>query len=118
MHEYKQIIIVRTDLKMGKGKTAAQVAHAAILACNKTRTINTSWLKEWELSGSPKIVLKINDLDELLTLKNKIEQINLPVAYVQDSGLTQLEPGTITCIGIGPAPSNLLEPITGGLSLL
>ena len=103
---------------MGKGKIAAQVAHAAILACDKTRTINTGWLKEWEFSGSPKIILKINDLDELLMLKNKIEQINLPVAYVQDSGLTQLEPGTITCIGIGPAPSNLLEPVTGGLSLL
>ena len=100
MHDYKQIIIVRTDLKMGKGKTAAQVAHAAILACNETRIANSNWLKEWELSGSPKIILKINDLDELLLLKTKIEKIKLPVVYVQDKGLTQLEPGTITCIGM------------------
>ena len=46
---------------MGKGKTAAQVAHAAVLACNETRITNSNWLREWELSGSPKIVLKIKD---------------------------------------------------------
>jgi peptidyl-tRNA hydrolase, PTH2 family len=114
----KQVIIVRKDLKMGIGKLAAQVAHAAILASEKTRNKNFEWFKEWFTVGQPKIILKINSLKELEEIHKLGQFNNLPTAIVIDAGLTQLDPGTATCLGIGPAPDNLIDKITGGLRLL
>jgi PTH2 family peptidyl-tRNA hydrolase len=114
----KQVIIVRKDLKMGIGKLAAQVAHAAILASEKTRNKNFEWFKEWFTVGQPKIILKVNSLKELEEIHKLGQFNNLPTAIVIDAGLTQLDPGTATCLGIGPAPDNLIDKITGGLRLL
>ncbi|MGB9730337.1 MAG: peptidyl-tRNA hydrolase Pth2 [Thermoprotei archaeon] len=115
---YKQVIIVRADLKMGKGKLAAQVAHAAVLAAEICRNTRPFWHKEWMNEGQKKIVVKVNNLDELLKIKETAEAKGLPTALIQDAGLTQLEPGTITTLGIGPAPKDLLDPITRHLKLL
>jgi len=116
--ELKQVIIVRKDLKMGSGKLAAQVAHAAILSSEKARNRNIELLKGWFEGGQPKIVLKVNSLEDLEKI-NKLGQFNnLPTAIVRDAGLTQLEAGTATCVGIGPAPEYLIDKITGGLKLL
>ncbi|HEX6672828.1 MAG TPA: peptidyl-tRNA hydrolase Pth2 [Nitrososphaeraceae archaeon] len=116
--ELKQVIIVRKDLKMGSGKLAAQVAHAAILSSERARNRNMEWFKVWFEGGQPKIVLKVNSLEDLEKL-NKLGQFNnLPTAIVRDAGLTQLEAGTATCVGIGPAPDYLIDKITGGLKLL
>ncbi len=116
--ELKQVIIVRKDLKMGSGKVAAQVAHAAILSSEKARNKNIEWFNGWFNLGQPKIILKVNSLEELERI-NKLGQFNnLPTAIVRDAGLTQLEAGTATCVGIGPAPDYLIDRITGGLKLL
>ena len=116
--ELKQVIIVRKDLKMGSGKLAAQVAHAALLASEKARNKNVEWFKEWFNFGQPKIILKVNSLKELEAI-HKLEQFNhLATAIVIDAGLTQLDAGTATCVGIGPAPISLIDKITGGLKLL
>lgn len=114
----KQVIIVRKDLKMGTGKIAAQVAHASVLAYERSRIKNITWLKTWYNFGQPKVVLKVNSLEELEEIRKKAEAHDLPVVIVCDAGLTQLEPGTATCLGIGPAPSVLIDRVTGGLKLL
>jgi PTH2 family peptidyl-tRNA hydrolase len=114
--ELKQVIVVRTDLKMGKGKLAAQVAHASLQAFLNCK--NEEWKRLWLDSGAKKVVLKVKSLKELLEIYQKAKAAGLPVALIIDAGRTQLEPGTITCVGIGPAPSKLIDPITGHLKLL
>jgi peptidyl-tRNA hydrolase, PTH2 family len=116
--EFKQVIIVRKDLRMGMGKIASQVGHAAVLGVEESRKSNKLWLKNWFEEGQPKIVLKVNDLDELLGVLKDAEDLRVPVIVVQDRGLTQIPNGTLTCICIGPAPSDIIDKVTSELKLL
>ena len=118
MQEFKQVIVVRTDLKMGKGKTAVQVAHASVLGVEEARRRFSDWQREWKIGGQAKIAVKINSLENLFSVRKKAEGKNLPVVTVQDSGLTQLPNGTVTCISIGPGPSHLIDVVTKDLKLL
>lgn len=115
---FKQVIVVRTDIKMGKGKLAVQVAHAAISALEEAKKKHREWVEIWLNEGQKKVVLRASSLKELLDIYDKAREIDLPVVIIEDRGLTQLEPGTITTVGIGPAPENLLDNITGKLKLL
>ena len=116
--EYKQVIAVRTDINMSKGKTAVQVAHASVSCCNLVKKTDIDMFDLWQLQGQPKIVVKINSKSDLFELKEKAEFNSLPFYIVQDQGLTQLSPGTITCIAIGPCLSSKLDSITSSLKLL
>lgn len=116
--DLKQVIVVRKDLKMGAGKLAVQVAHASILAYERSKNKNPAWCKTWYQSGQPKVVLKAYSLEEIEEIEEKARVCQLPVIIVRDAGLTQLEPGTPTCVGIGPAPSNMIDRITGMFNLL
>ena len=112
---YKQVIVVRNDLKLKKGKLAAQVAHASLGAFLKSRkSLREKWLKE----GAKKVVVKVKDLKELLKIKKEAEKRRIPNSLVRDAGKTQLEPGTITCLGLGPCKEETLDKLTGGLKLL
>jgi peptidyl-tRNA hydrolase, PTH2 family len=115
---YKQVIVVRKDLRMGTGKLAAQVAHAAVMAVEITKMRNLNWFNSWFKVGQAKVVVKVQSLGELLEIKKYAESLHLSVAEVQDSGLTQIPAGTITCIGIGPGPSALVDKVTNHLKLL
>ena len=68
--------------------------------------------------GQCKIALKVRDLDVLLAIERKARANLLPVYRVNDKGLTQVLPGTITCIGVGPGPASSVDPLTGHLALL
>ncbi|GBC74355.1 hypothetical protein HRbin05_00395 [archaeon HR05] len=114
----KQVIVVRRDIHMGIGKLAAQVAHAAVLGAEKVKATRREWFDSWMMHGQAKIVLKVKDKDELMQVKSKAEMLALPVVQVDDAGLTQLEPGTTTCIAIGPAPADMIDKVTGELKLL
>ncbi len=115
---FKQVIVVRKDIVMGRGKMAAQVAHASVMATEKARHKRQDWVRIWFVTGQAKVVLRVRDLDELLDLENRAQTMGLPAASVQDSGLTQIPSGTVTCIGIGPGPIELIDKLTGHLKLL
>lgn len=114
----KQAIVVRTDLGMGKGKVAAQVAHASLSAAEGARQRKNGWYEDWREGGQAKIVLKVGSESDLLELFRKAKAAGLPASMIEDRGLTQLEPGTTTCVGIGPAPDSEVDAITGKLKLL
>lgn len=118
----KMVIIVRTDIKMGKGKIAAQVAHAAVSLVldilNSSNPKWKSWLFEWLNEGQPKIVVKVNSITELNSKIEEAKKLGLPISLIEDAGRTQLEPGTVTCGGIGPSEDYLIDKITGDLKLL
>ncbi len=115
--EFKQAIVIRTDLKMGKGKTAVQSSHASIEAMEKTKIKRPDWVKEWKQTGMQKIVLKVNSEKELLELF-ELTKKEIPSALIRDAGRTQIPSGTKTCIGVGPAPEELINKYTKKLKLL
>ena len=115
--KYKMVIVLRTDLKMSKGKIAAQAGHAAVSAAEEARKKHSKWWKMWIKEGQCKIAVKARSVKELLELEREAKELELPSALISDRGLTELPPGTITCLGIGPAPSNEIDKITGELDL-
>lgn len=112
---WKQCLIVRSDIKMSCGKSCAQVAHAAILAYERADTVAR---KAWTGEGQKKVVLKVKGDRALFELKVIAENVGVPAALVQDAGLTEIPPGTITALGLGPARNETLDKITGDLPLL
>ena len=117
-YSIKQVIVVRNDIKMSRGKIAVQVAHAAVSSFYNTllekREIALKWLDE----GQPKIVVKVNDLRELKSIMKEVEDRGIVTVLIRDAGYTELEPGTVTCLGIGPDYSDLIDEVTGELPLL
>ena len=117
MSNIKQVIVVRMDLEMGKGKIAAQVGHACVLGAENVRKSNPEWFKKWWL-GQEKIVLKVQGPKELEDVKKHAIDLDLPWSEVTDAGHTQIAPGTTTCISLGPAPEEIINKVTGDLKLL
>lgn len=111
----KQVIVMRTDLKMGKGKIAAQACHASL---NCYKKANNSDIRKWEIDGQKKVVLKISSEQELLELYSLVKASTLPCSLITDAGHTQIEPATKTCLGIGPGPDEEIDKLTGHLKLL
>jgi len=116
--QYKQVIVLRTDLKMSRGKIAAQAGHAAVSAAEEARKNFSDWWRAWIEEGQCKIAVRAESEQELLELQKKAKELKLPSALIIDRGLTELPPETITCLGIGPAPSSQIDDITGKLHLL
>lgn len=113
----KQAIVFREDLKLGKGKLAAHAAHASLsgflLVENKDKKIVSEWLN----TGQKKIVLKIKSEEELINLYEKAKK-KIPAQLIRDAGLTQIEPGTITCLVLGPWYDEDIDEFTKDLKLL
>lgn len=111
----KQAIILRKDLRMSKGKLCSQSAHASVAAFLKSRKRDKEkWIKE----GMKKIVLKISSLRELKKFYKHAKKEKLPCELIVDRGLTQVKPGTITALGIGPTSDKKIDKITKKLKLL
>lgn len=110
----KQAIVARSDLDMGQGKLAAQVAHASLNAYENT---DPEVRNEWRTTGQTKVVLKVGGESALLDIADQARRRGLPVAVVRDAGRTQLEAGTVTAVGIGPGEEATIDDITGDLSL-
>jgi PTH2 family peptidyl-tRNA hydrolase len=114
--EPKMVLVVRTDLGMGRGKIAAQVAHAAVTAA--LRAYDTAVFAAWSRAGQPKVVLKIGGETELTQLCAEAHAAGLPVQVVHDAGRTQVVAGTMTCCAIGPAYGDDVDRVTASLALL
>lgn len=112
---YKQAIVLRLDLEMGRGKLVAQGSHASLEAYRKA---SPEAKREWEAGGMKKIVLKVSGEKELLEHMQKCQDLEVKCALIRDAGHTQLEPGTITCFGAGPAGEAEIDRALGHLKLL
>ncbi|WP_227131493.1 peptidyl-tRNA hydrolase Pth2 [Halorubellus salinus] len=110
----KQVIAARTDLDMGRGKLAAQVAHASLSAYEDA---DSRTRKQWKGEGQKKIVVKVSGEDELFDVASRAEREGLPHAVIRDAGHTQLEPGTPTTCAVGPGRDDVVDNATGHLSL-
>lgn len=112
---YKQVILVRGDLKLPKGKLASQCSHASVEAMLKSHKDD---IEKWKKKGMKKVVLKVKDLGELEDLKKKAEDKGLVIGLITDMGKTVVEPGTVTCLGIGPDTEEKIDKVTGKLKML
>jgi len=114
----KQVIIVRSDLKIGKGKLSAHVAHASLDGYKRAEVYDERAVREWEESGQKKVVVKAKDERELIEIYEMAKQAGIPCALIHDAGLTQIAPGTLTALAIGPADEAEVNKLTGHLKLL
>lgn len=120
--ETRMALVVRTDLKMTKGKAAAQCAHAA-LGCyrlmleDNLASQNLTLLRRWEKTGQAKITLQVKSKEDLDLLFAKAISMNVNSYIVHDAGRTQIEAGSATVLGLGPAPKLVLDQITSDLKL-
>ncbi|KAG6039715.1 hypothetical protein E4U41_002154 [Claviceps citrina] len=121
--ECKLVLVVRTDLGMTKGKIAAQCSHAT-LACYKALarsnpdTPQARLLKRWERRGQAKIAVQVKSEKEMTELRWKALDVGLTAEVIQDAGRTQIDPGSLTVLGVGPGPKSLVDQVTGHLKLL
>ena len=113
--DFKQVILVRTDLKMPKGKIAAQASHASIQSMLKANEDN---VLEWRREGMKKVVLKVQDKEELFKYYRKANSLKLPVALIKDAGKTFFKNAEYTCLGIGPDREDRIDKVTKDLKML
>lgn len=111
----KQVILVRKDLKMSKGKTSAQVAHASTEAALNT---DKKTLETWKKAGMKKVVLKVDNEKELVYYHIEAESLGLTTSLITDAGLTEIPPGTKTCLAIGPDDEEKIDSLTDKLKML
>ena len=139
--KYKLVLVVRNDLKMGKGKIAAQVelfhflsltlcvwlvigyfmyqcSHAAVAAYKQAKQKDLYSLNQWEILGQPKVVVKVDSEDELLSIAAISRSKGLVTTVIRDAGRTQIAPGSKTVLSVGPAISELIDEVTNHLKLL
>lgn len=115
--ELKQVIAVRKDLKLTKGKMSAQVAHASVECYRKARDIHPHETKHWLQQGGKKVIVYIENKKELMELMKKTPEF-IPSKLIIDAGRTRLLPGTITCFGLGPYYADEIDKITKDLKLV
>ena len=139
--ECKLVLVVRTDLGMGKGnfpnfleggvrkwkangfppgKIAAQCSHAT-LGCYKyflSHSPSSPLLKRWESLGQAKIALQVPSEDEMQMLQAQAISLGLCAQVIHDAGRTQIASGSATVLGVGPGPKSVVDKVTGHLKLL
>ncbi len=111
----KQVIVVNESLRLPRGKLAAQVAHASVAALLAAESDD---IRKWLEEGMPKVVLRGDDDAHLVALEQQASGAGLAVALIRDAGHTVVAPGTITCLGIGPAADAAIDTVTGELKLV
>lgn len=116
--EHKLVLCVRTDLKMQRGKIAAQVGHATLGAYKRAERKNPVALRQWENHAQPKIALQIGSEAQAHRLEKEAKARGLVTYIVYDAGRTQIAAGSMTVLAVGPGPVSLVNQVTGSLKLL
>ncbi|MEK6973980.1 MAG: peptidyl-tRNA hydrolase Pth2 [Nanoarchaeota archaeon] len=112
---FKQVIIVRADLKMPKGKLATQCCHASVecILNSDNETVN-----KWMAEGGKKVILKVTSEKELIKYFKMAKGMKLKTSIIKDSGKTFFKEPTTTCIGIGPDLEKKIDNVSGNLKML
>lgn len=117
-NEVKQVIVMRNDLNMRKGKMIAQGAHAAVAAVVSELEIADSYVWKWLAGGMKKITVRVDSEEELLAIVKQAREAGLLCEPIRDAGLTEFKEPTLTCCAVGPGPTDAIDKITGHLKLL
>lgn len=112
------VIVTRKDLDLSKGKLAAQVGHAAVECTLKAQKYARDALAEWLSQGQMKAVLKVPNEKEFYVIKAAAEKAGLCTALITDAGHTEIPAGTVTVLAVGPGREDVVDRVTGHLSLL
>ena len=115
---YKMVLVLRGELRLTAGKAAVQAAHAAVMLSRAAERRDPSALDAWLAGGQKKIALVVPTLEELERLERTARGKRIPTVWVEDAGLTEVPPGTRTCLGLGPALASEIDAVTGTLALL
>jgi len=123
--QIKQVIVMRHDLNMRKGKYAAQASHASmaflghrIEDAKRLEPALSAVQEEWFESSFAKVVCKVSSEEELLEIYNKAKAVGLEVHLITDSGRTEFHGvPTKTCLAVGPDTAERIDPVTGHLGL-
>ena len=111
----KQVIVLRTDLHMSTGKLTVQACHASVAAVLRAKTED---VEHWDGEGQTKIAHAVNSLAELENLKSRCDALGILHVLISDAGRTELAPGTVTALAIGPADDALIDRVTGFTPML
>ncbi|KAF7836565.1 peptidyl-tRNA hydrolase 2, mitochondrial-like [Senna tora] len=117
LDDFKMVLVVRNDLKMGKGKIAAQCSHATLGLYKKLHNRAPKTLNRWEMCAQPKVVVKIESEEDMLVLQERAKSLKLPTHITIDAGRTQIAPNSRTVMAI-IGPVEVVDDVTGGLKLL
>jgi PTH2 family peptidyl-tRNA hydrolase len=116
--QYKMCIVIRTDLGMSAGKMIAQACHAAVGANEEAKRLNHKAWRKWKEEGAKKVALEAESREEIEELAQRAEELEIVSVTIHDAGLTEIPPGTVTALGLGPDSSDRLNKVTGNLPLL
>ncbi|UCH58163.1 MAG: peptidyl-tRNA hydrolase [Candidatus Bathyarchaeota archaeon] len=111
-------IVLRTDLGMSTGKMIAQASHAAVGASELAKKEKQKGWRQWRDEGAKKVALEAESLEEIEALAEKAEELDIVHVIIQDAGHTEVPPGTVTALGLGPDRSERLDEVTGSLPLI
>jgi PTH2 family peptidyl-tRNA hydrolase len=115
--EYKQCIVLRTDLDMSVGKLISQACHATLESSELAKKLNHRAWRKWREEGAKKVALQVDSTEELKELAVKADTLDIVNVLIQDRGLTEVPPGTMTALGLGPDYSEKMDQVTGNLKL-
>lgn len=126
MSELKQVILVRKDLKMSVGKTAAQVAHASMgVFFNLMKNVPhgkflrlTRYERSWVDGRFTKLVKGVKNESQLLAAHEKAKEMGINCCLIKDAALTELDEPSFTCLALGPDDFDKIQKITKRFQLL
>ena len=113
----KMVFVINHELKMGKGKIAAQVGHAAVKATLKSGEARPELLDAWLSTGQKKICVKADDARLIEQIEQEAKQHNVLSSKIHDAGHTQIPAGSLTVLALGPDENEKLDALTGELKL-
>ena len=113
--EPSMVLVARKDLKMSAGKLAVQCSHAAVTCTLNAKKTHARLVERWSKAGARKICLRADDLETIQRLAGQAQAAGLVTTLVKDVGHTELPPGTITVLGIGPSPRRSIDALVSEL---